>query len=253
MAVKSDPDLGVNSWLEDELYQQYLHDHGAVDDSWKQLFENGGGDGAPAAQSPKTPEEPAQSVPAENRLPMETPAAAPGLRTAPAPGLQPEKGAAVEEMVPLRGAAARIAENMEASVSIPTATSQRTIPVKVIDENKNTVPLDGRRIAIQEHGEPSPELYAALRERGAQVSPVHVYRWELPEDTGPLKNAVQAVCTGQVDVVMFTSSVQLTHAMKIASELGLSSEFKAGLNAYLDRNIPNRATYAHLWEQVKAA
>src|SRR5437870_1908586 len=139
MAVKSDPDLGVNSWLEDELYQQYLHDHGAVDDSWKQLFENGGGDGAPAAQSPKTPEEPAQSVPAENRLPMETPAAAPGLRTAPAPGLQPEKGAAVEEMVPLRGAAARIAENMEASVSIPLATSQRTIAVKVIDENRRMI------------------------------------------------------------------------------------------------------------------
>src|SRR6267143_35070 len=130
MAVKSDPDLGVNSWLEDELYQQYLHDHGAVDDSWKQLFENGGGDGAPAAPSPQAVAEPAPSAPAENGLRMETPA--------PAAGLQPQKGAAVE-MVPLRGAAARIAENMEASVSIPTATSQRTIPVKVIDENRRMI------------------------------------------------------------------------------------------------------------------
>src|SRR5882762_1645926 len=130
MAVKSDPDLGVNSWLEDELYQQYLHDHGAVDDSWKQLFENGGGDGAPAAPSPQAAAEPAPSAPAENGLRMETPA--------PAAGLQPQKGAAVE-MVPLRGTAARIAENMEASVSIPTATSQRTIPVKVIDENRRMI------------------------------------------------------------------------------------------------------------------
>src|SRR6266478_6515566 len=130
MAVKSDPDLGVNSWLEDELYQQYLHDHGAVDDSWKQLFENGGGDGAPAAPSPQAAAEPAPSAPAENGLRMETPATAAGL--------QPQKGAAVE-MVPLRGAAARIAENMEASVSIPTATSQRTIPVKVIDENRRMI------------------------------------------------------------------------------------------------------------------
>src|SRR5260370_9259218 len=129
MAVKSGPDLGVNSWLEDELYQQYLHDHGAVDGSWKELFENGGGNGAAttADQSPQAPAESAPSTPAENGLGMETPA--------PAAGLQPEKGAPVE-MVPLRGAAARIAENMEASVTIPTATSQRTIPVKVIDENR---------------------------------------------------------------------------------------------------------------------
>ena len=42
MAVKPESDLGVNSWLEDELYQQYLHDRGAVDESWKQVFEDGG-------------------------------------------------------------------------------------------------------------------------------------------------------------------------------------------------------------------
>ena len=120
MSLKSDPDMGINSWLEDELYQQYLHDHGAVDDSWKQLFENGDGNSAPAAQSPKTPAETEPSAPADG-LPMETPAAPPGLQPAPVPGLQREKGAAVE-MVPLRGAAARIAENMEASVTIPTAT-----------------------------------------------------------------------------------------------------------------------------------
>ena len=39
MALKSDPEMGINSWLEDELYQQYLHDHGAVDESWKHVFE----------------------------------------------------------------------------------------------------------------------------------------------------------------------------------------------------------------------
>src|SRR5438067_13650805 len=61
--------------------------------------------------------------------------------------------------------------------------------VKVMDENNATLPIQSRRIAIQEHGESSPELYAALRARGAQVSPVHVYRWELPEDTGPLRHA----------------------------------------------------------------
>ena len=73
-------------------------------------------------------------------------------------------------------------------------------------------------------------MYEALRERGADVFPAHVYRWELPEDTGPLKDAIRAVCDGKVDVVMFTSSVQLAHAMKVAEELGLSAAFINGLN-----------------------
>ena len=43
MSLQSDPDMGINSWLEDELYQQYLHDRTAVDDEWKHLFEGNGG------------------------------------------------------------------------------------------------------------------------------------------------------------------------------------------------------------------
>src|SRR5205823_3465723 len=39
MSLKSDPELGVNSWFEDELYQQYLHDRSTVDESWKRLFQ----------------------------------------------------------------------------------------------------------------------------------------------------------------------------------------------------------------------
>src|SRR6202011_858389 len=97
--------MNINSWLEDELYQQYLHNHGAVDESWKHVFEDGGnGHGA----TPRASEKPAPAL--EN-----------GLRTE-APG---------QELIPLRGAAARIAQNMEASLAIPVATSQRTIPVKV--------------------------------------------------------------------------------------------------------------------------
>lgn len=121
MAVKSDADLGINSWLEDELYQQYLHDRGAVDESWKDLFEQGGVNGHPPAATPATAAPPTSDN-----------------------GAKPAKPAAVaeaagEQLVPLRGAAARIAVNMEASLAIPVATSQRTIPVKVIDENRRIV------------------------------------------------------------------------------------------------------------------
>jgi len=116
MAIKPEPDMSVNSWLEDELYQQYLHDRGTVDESWKRVFENGGNGHTGAAKTRETGN-PRVEATAENKL-------------------QPVSG---EELVPLRGAAARIAENMDASLAVPVATSQRTIPVKVIDENRRII------------------------------------------------------------------------------------------------------------------
>jgi len=114
-------------------------------------------------------------------------------------------------------------------LNAPEPNTWREI-VEVLDQNANSVPLQGLRIGVQEHGAPSSEMYEALRQRGAFVFAAHVYRWELPEDTGPLKNAVSAVCAGNVDVVMFTSSVQLNHALKVATELHVEHEFVAGLD-----------------------
>src|SRR5579863_5312613 len=108
MASKSSEELGINSWLEDELYQQYLHDRSTVDESWKHVFEQANGQPVPAAKS----------------------APAPAAAPEPAPG---------EQLQPLRGAAGRIAENMAASVAVPLATSQRTIAVKVMEENRRVI------------------------------------------------------------------------------------------------------------------
>jgi multifunctional 2-oxoglutarate metabolism enzyme len=118
MAAKSGPDLGINSWLEDELYQQYLHDRSTVDETWKHVFEKNGtsANGAPAANG-------AYSGSAAVAIPA-------------APSLEPGAG---EQLQPLRGAAGRIAENMSASVFIPLATSQRTIAVKVMEENRRVI------------------------------------------------------------------------------------------------------------------
>src|SRR5579883_659898 len=115
MASKPETDLGINSWLEEELYQEYLHDHRAVDESWKEVFQNASPP-APAAPRPA----PSSSAPAT----AAGPAAAPDI-----PG----------DWTRLKGAPARIAQNMAASVSVPLATSQRTIPVKVMDENRRII------------------------------------------------------------------------------------------------------------------
>jgi uroporphyrinogen-III synthase len=101
--------------------------------------------------------------------------------------------------------------------------------IAVLDQNVAQVPLRNARVAVQEHGEPSLELYAALRERGAEVVPIQVYRWELPEDTGPLRAAIKEVAERNIAVVMIASSVQFAHALRVAQEMRLEREFRQGL------------------------
>jgi len=78
-----------------------------------------------------------------------------------------------------------------------------------------------RRIAVQEFGRESEELVDGLRARGAEVTPVPVYQWQLPEDTGPLREAAHRLARGEFDVVLFTTSIQLTHLLQIAGEEGV--------------------------------
>ena len=61
---------------------------------------------------------------------------APALKAPEAPAVPVAPG---DQLVPLRGPALRIAENMTASLSMPVATSQRVMPVKVIDENRRII------------------------------------------------------------------------------------------------------------------
>ncbi len=115
------------------------------------------------------------------------------------------------------------------TLAVPEPNTWREI-LQALDQNTEKVPLQGRKIAVQEHGIPSPELYAGLRERGADVTPVHVYHWSLPEDTGPLRDAISAVTRNEIDVVMFTSSVQIIHLFQIAEEMKLREDFVGALN-----------------------
>lgn len=117
MSVKDESPLGVNSWLEDELRQQFQHDRSSVDASWKSLFEQNGTNGVTAKNGTAATATTATLKPPAAPVPL----------------------ASGEELMPLRGAAARIAENMVASLTVPIATSQRTIPVKVIDENRRLI------------------------------------------------------------------------------------------------------------------
>jgi uroporphyrinogen-III synthase len=115
------------------------------------------------------------------------------------------------------------------TVSVPEPNTWREI-LQALDKNQARVPLQGRRIAVQEYGIPNPELLAGLSERGADVVPVRVYEWALPEDVGPLESAVEALTAREIDVAMFTASVQLQHLLEIAGRMQRRGEVIAALN-----------------------
>jgi uroporphyrinogen-III synthase len=86
-----------------------------------------------------------------------------------------------------------------------------------------------RRIAIQQYGRPNPEMDAALVGLGATVTPFALYRWDLPLDIGPLQSAARQLAASEVDVVLFTSSIQLDHLLLVAQDLGIEAEVRDSL------------------------
>jgi uroporphyrinogen-III synthase len=111
------------------------------------------------------------------------------------------------------------------------------VPIGILIPEPNTwkeivealAPRPERRIAVQEYGRPNLEMNAALEALGATVSPFALYRWELPEDIEPLREAARRLAANQVDVAVFTSSIQLDHLFEIAAELGIEAEVRDAL------------------------
>ena len=135
--------LGPNAWLVDEMYEQYRKDPSSVSESWQEFFADYHHRGLVAAR-PDAPPAPAEAAPprAAGTVPL-VQAAAPQ----PPPAAAPEQAAAssdgstaapsdVAAPAPLRGAAGRIAANMEASLGVPTATSLRVVPAGLLEVNR---------------------------------------------------------------------------------------------------------------------
>ena len=78
----------------------------------------------------------------------------------------------------------------------------------------------GRRIALQLHGEPQPGFTAALRDAGADVLELPVYRWLPAQDLAPLQALVEQVAVGAVDCVTFTSAPAVTSLLDVARQQG---------------------------------
>jgi len=198
MSESRAPELGINSWLEDELYQQYLNDRKTVDASWKEVFDTNGGAAPPVNDSkPANGSHDTRAVAVQNG----------GHATATSlPAVPEHQPVAGETLMPLRGAAARIAENMNLSLSIPLATSQRVMPVKVIDEN--------RRI-LNEH--------RALIGK-SKISYTHMVAWAIVKALGsnPSLNHAYAETNGQPFRVV-RDSINIGIAVDVAGKDGTRS------------------------------
>lgn len=125
------------------------------------------------------------------------------------------------------------------------ALRELKVPVTVSAPEPNTwrellFALDGRtesRIAVQEYGKSNTELLDGLRARGAEVTSVRVYQWDLPEDVAPLREAVHRIAEGQADVAMFTTSIQIPHLFRIATGEGLTEPMLAALRQMVIASI----------------
>ncbi|MEO3887418.1 multifunctional oxoglutarate decarboxylase/oxoglutarate dehydrogenase thiamine pyrophosphate-binding subunit/dihydrolipoyllysine-residue succinyltransferase subunit [Nonomuraea sp. B5E05] len=142
--------FGQNEWLVDELYQKYLQDPESVDKAWWNFFADYNPDYGPGRSPAKEAGNGTVTAPAP---PKAAPKAPPAAEKPKQPATPVPKGA---EEVKLRGAAARTAANMEQSLSVPTATSVRAIPAKLLVDN---------RIVINNH---------LKRGRGGKVSFTHL-------------------------------------------------------------------------------
>lgn len=97
--------------------------------------------------------------------------------------------------------------------------------------------ISGFRVAVQEYGTSNPDLLEALNERAASVTKVPVYQWALPEDLRSLREAVLGVASGGIDVVLFTTGVQLVHLFEVAEQMDSVDDLRAGLRSVVVASI----------------
>jgi len=124
------------------------------------------------------------------------------------------------------------------AITAPEPNTWREL-LLALDEatSREELRLRGARVAVQEYGVSNSELLRGLRERGASVTRVPVYQWALPEDCTPLQAAVKSLVAGEIDVVLFTTGVQVTHLFQIAAEMKMEETMRLGLGRAIVASI----------------
>ena len=106
--------------------------------------------------------------------------------------------------------------------------------VSTLDEYR---PVKGLRVAVQEYGVSNPDLLESLRTRGADVFAVPVYKWGLPENLTALRQALDHVMAGTVQVLLLTNAMQIDHVMQVLEQDGKVESFRAALKRVVVASI----------------
>ncbi|MCJ1708910.1 multifunctional oxoglutarate decarboxylase/oxoglutarate dehydrogenase thiamine pyrophosphate-binding subunit/dihydrolipoyllysine-residue succinyltransferase subunit [Microbacterium sp. VKM Ac-2923] len=202
VGTSSEGEFGANEWLVDELYEQFKVDKHSVDKAWWPILEayhpvvDGSAAAAPPPSAPpaSTGSEPkpvTAPIPVVGQAPVArttTKPAAPQPIPAQAPNVVPSTGSESTEedrVTVLKGMPKALASNMDDSLTVPTATSVRTIPAKLMIDN---------RIVINNH---------MSRTRGGKVSFTHLIGWALIQALKefPSQNVFYAEIDGKPSVV----------------------------------------------------
>jgi uroporphyrinogen-III synthase len=120
-----------------------------------------------------------------------------------------------------------------------TATGREPNTWRELLQAIDAMKLDLREtnVAVQEYGASNPELLEGLRVRGANVTRVPVYQWDLPEDASPLRGAIDSIVNGCVDIALFTSSIQIVHLFQVAEAMGKHGGVKKALEQVVKVSI----------------
>jgi len=175
-------EFGPNVGLVEEIYRQWLEDPSSVAESWQDFF---------ADYTPRVPDRAGNGEAAAPSTPAPAPAPAPAApQPAPAPAatpaqLQPEPGGAAAPVL-LKGTGAAIVRNMEASLGVPTATSARVIPARLLEVNRRVV-----------------NNYLTRMQRGGKVSFTHLIGWAVVKALGrmPVMNSAFTLVDGKPGVI----------------------------------------------------
>lgn len=122
---------------------------------------------------------------------------------------------------------------LQATHRAPEPNTWREV-LQTIDQH---LPISNLTVGLQEYGITNHSLIGGLEARGARVTTVRVYQWELPEDTQPLEENIRAIVRGERDCLLFTSAHQAVNLLRIATALDCESDLRSALRSMVVASI----------------
>ncbi|MEC8556262.1 MAG: uroporphyrinogen decarboxylase [Planctomycetota bacterium] len=119
------------------------------------------------------------------------------------------------------------------TIKVPEPNTWREL-LKSLDEN---VSITNQKVGLQEYGTTNRSLLAGLEARGAEVIPLRIYNYDLPENTQPLESNIRAIIAGERDLLLLTSAHQIANMLRLSEQMGLESQLREALRQIIVSSI----------------